>query len=151
MDAINELCKLVAGIDAAKKCHPFGTVAKAALSTLVMGKPVTVQSSGKDRYGRTIADVFRGSEWVNHEMVQSGFAWRYVQYSKDARLIEAETSALTAKRGVGRSSPGCTMGMAETGQMTLETRLHLPIFILALICQCNALVRFSPVMDWPAK
>ena len=35
----------LAGIDAPEKRQPFGTVAKAALSTLLMGKPVVVQRS----------------------------------------------------------------------------------------------------------
>jgi endonuclease YncB( thermonuclease family) len=46
----------------------YGTRAKQAASELVFGREVTLQTYGKDKYGRTIADVLLpdGSN-VNHD------------------------------------------------------------------------------------
>ena len=41
----------------AKKGHAFGKKAKQAGSALAFGKEVTLQTFGKDKYHRTIADV----------------------------------------------------------------------------------------------
>ena len=45
------------GIDEPEKRQPFGAASKAALSALVFGQPVTLEHSGKDRDGRTVANV----------------------------------------------------------------------------------------------
>jgi micrococcal nuclease len=44
-------------IDTPERGQPFGTKAKQALSELVFGKAVSVESSGPDRYGRTIGTI----------------------------------------------------------------------------------------------
>jgi micrococcal nuclease len=45
------------GIDCPENGQAFGTRAKQAISVLIFGKEVTVHTHGKDRYGRSIADV----------------------------------------------------------------------------------------------
>jgi len=45
------------GIDCPEKGQAYGKRAKQAASELVFGKEVTLQTYGKDKYGRTIADV----------------------------------------------------------------------------------------------
>jgi endonuclease YncB( thermonuclease family) len=45
------------GIDCSEKGQPYGTRAKQAASALVFGKEVTLNTFGKDKYGRTIANV----------------------------------------------------------------------------------------------
>ena len=45
------------GIDCPEKGQAFGTRAKQATSELSFGKEVAIQTHGKDKYGRTIADV----------------------------------------------------------------------------------------------
>jgi len=47
----------LSGIDCPEKRQPFGEKAKHAVSTLVFGKVVTVQTHGKDKHRRTLADV----------------------------------------------------------------------------------------------
>ena len=42
---------------ALKKGQAYGTKAKQAISELVFGKEVTLQTRGKDKNGRTVADV----------------------------------------------------------------------------------------------
>lgn len=61
------------GIDCPEKGQAYGKKAKQAASELVFGKQVTLQTYGKDKYGRTIADVLLpdGTN-VNHELVKDG-------------------------------------------------------------------------------
>ena len=62
----------------------------------------------KDRYGRTVAEIFTispsGEKFLNEEMVSSGLAYHYTQYSsscpnKDA-IAKAETIAKNQHAGV---------------------------------------------------
>jgi len=66
------------GIDCPEKGQAYGKKAKQAASELVFGKVVTLQTNGKDKYGRTIADVLLpdGTN-VNHELVKEGWCCWY--------------------------------------------------------------------------
>ena len=66
----------LSGIDCPEKGQAFGHKAKEAASALVFGKEVTLQSHGKDKYRRTIAEVLLpdGSN-VNHELVKDDWCW----------------------------------------------------------------------------
>jgi micrococcal nuclease len=90
------------GIDCPEKRQPFGTAAKHFTSELAFGKIVTVVSMGKDRYGRTVADVFLPDHrLLNHELVKVGFAWWFRKYALgDETLKQLETDARKAKRGL---------------------------------------------------
>jgi endonuclease YncB( thermonuclease family) len=95
------------GIDAPESSQDFGSRAKQSLSDLVFGKTVTVISSKKDRYGRTVGKVMLSDgKDVNLEQIQRGFAWFYRQYAKelqpeDARAYEqAERAAREEKAGL---------------------------------------------------
>lgn len=65
-------------IDCPEKGQAFGKKAKQPASALVFGKEVTLQTHGKDKYKRTIADVLLpdGTN-VNHELVKEGWGWWY--------------------------------------------------------------------------
>ena len=63
-------------------------------------KSGAIQAPGKDRNSRTIADGVEAGCWVTLEMIRAGFAWRYVKYSSDGRLIDAEAAARGARRGL---------------------------------------------------
>ena len=90
----------LSGIDTPEKAQAYGTKAKAALSSKVFGKTVTIRYSEKDRYGRTIGDVYLGGAWLNLQMVSEGWAWHYKQYSKDKQLADAETKARASRKGL---------------------------------------------------
>ena len=49
---------------------------------LVLGGDVTLQAYGKDKYGRTLADVLLldGTN-VNHTLVGDGWCWWYRKYA----------------------------------------------------------------------
>jgi endonuclease YncB( thermonuclease family) len=90
----------LAGIDCPESSQAFGTKAKQALSDKVFGQTVEVKEQNKDRYGRTVADLYVGARWINLEMVTEGWAWHYKAYSKDPQLAEVEQMARLAKLGL---------------------------------------------------
>jgi hypothetical protein len=64
------------GIDCPEKGQAYGKRATQAASELVFGREVTLQTHGKDKYGRTLADVLLpdGTN-VNHSLVKDGWCW----------------------------------------------------------------------------
>ena len=92
----------LSGIDCPEKGQAFGKRAKQAASELVHGKEVTLQTHGKDKYGRTIADVLLldGTN-VNHTLVEDGLCWWCRKYAPgDMVLEQLEAEARQAKRGL---------------------------------------------------
>ena len=63
------------GVECPEKGQAYDTRAKQAASELVFGKEVTLQTYGKDKYGRTIADVLLpdGTN-VNYTLVKDGWS-----------------------------------------------------------------------------
>jgi micrococcal nuclease len=97
----NEQIKVrLSEIDAPEHGQDFGQKSKEALADLVFEKEVRVVTHGKDRYGRTIGDVFVGQTNVNEKLVADGWAWNFPKYSKSKRLAELENEAREAKRGL---------------------------------------------------
>ena len=88
------------GIDAPEKKQSFGVNAKSSLSFKTFGKYVVLEVKSKDRYGRTVANVYVGNRWINKELVEDGMAWYYRQYAKSPELEQAEHQARSAKRGL---------------------------------------------------
>lgn len=72
----------LACIDAPERAQaPWGAAATTRLKSFVpAGNRVTVREIEKDRYGRTVAELFVGSKSINLSMVQSGHAVVYHQY-----------------------------------------------------------------------
>lgn len=91
------------GIDAPEKAQAYGQRAKQHLSDLVFNKTVTLNIADKDRYGRTVANVFSGSLNVNQQMVQDGYAWAYRQYGGDA-YAKDEAQAKSQRLGLWRDA-----------------------------------------------
>ncbi len=72
----------LSGIECPENGQDYGKRAKQAASFLVFGKEVTLQTHGKDKYGRTLGDVFLldGTN-VNHALVKDGWCWWYRKYA----------------------------------------------------------------------
>ncbi|MBX9658865.1 MAG: thermonuclease family protein [Nitrospiraceae bacterium] len=90
------------GIDCPEKGQAYGQKAKHAASDLAFGKEVTLHTHGRDKYGRTIAEVLLSDGTnVNHELVKDGWCWWYRKYAPgDAVLAALESEAREAKRGL---------------------------------------------------
>ena len=90
------------GIDCPEKSQAYGQKAKQAASALVFEKEVTLHTLGKDKYGRTIADVLLPDETnVNHELVKEGWCWWYRKYAPGDTVLEGlERDAREARKGL---------------------------------------------------
>lgn len=88
------------GIDAPESKQDFGDAAKRHLSGLVYGKAITVEVTGRDKYGRTLGLVMASGQNINRTMIADGFAWHYKRYNSDPDLADLEKSARAAGRGL---------------------------------------------------
>jgi endonuclease YncB( thermonuclease family) len=90
------------GIDCPEKQQAYGTKAAQRTAELSFGKSVTVETFGRDKYGRTIGDVFLpDGRMLNEELVREGFAWWYRKYAPyNLKLAELEAEARTAGRNL---------------------------------------------------
>jgi endonuclease YncB( thermonuclease family) len=103
----------LACIDAPESAqNPYGGIARATLQTLApVGGSVTVQGNTRDRYGRTVAEIFRVGTNVNLELVRRGDAFVYRQYLSGCdrnAYLSAEKQAESARRGVWSTPGGIT-------------------------------------------
>lgn len=88
------------GIDAPERGQDFSNTSRRYLSSLVHGKTVVVETTGRDRYGRILGKVSLDGQDVNLAMVAAGLAWHYKRYSDDAELAAAEKRARDATLGI---------------------------------------------------
>ena len=89
------------GIDCPEQSQAFGDTATEFTTALCFGDDVRVLAKEKDRYGRTIADiVLSDGRILSRELVRSGLAWWYREYSNDSVLQKLETEAKEAKLGL---------------------------------------------------
>lgn len=88
---------------------PYGTSSRQRLQDLApVGSEVTLRPQIIDKYGRTVAEVFRNGQNVNLQMVLAGQAFAYRKYlaaCDQASYLGAETSAERQRSGVW-STPG---------------------------------------------
>lgn len=87
-------------IDAPEHNQPWGNRSKQQLAALVARREVVVEDDGRDRYGRTIGEIFVDGQDINRAMVAAGMAWAYRQYLHDASLLGIERTARTEHRGL---------------------------------------------------
>lgn len=96
------------GIDCPESGQEYGYEAKLFSREMVLGKVVEIDDKGKDKYGRTIANVnLSDGTSLNKELVKSGYAWWYKKYSDDQELSVLEKVAAQNKKGLwaGRGFP----------------------------------------------
>lgn len=93
-------------IDAPEMNQPFGKESADRLAALVLGKYITLESSGKDQYGRSLDVVFvetnaatHAKMEVNLQLVKEGLAWNYYTTHTPA-YINAEREAAAKKIGL---------------------------------------------------
>jgi endonuclease YncB( thermonuclease family) len=90
----------LAQIDAPEKNQPYGSEARNELLQLARGQQLVLVPIDTDRYGRIVADAWVGSRCLNRELVKSGSAWFYDEFSNDDALYQLEQQARTAKKGL---------------------------------------------------
>src|SRR3990172_5651277 len=77
------------------------TLGAAARTTCWQLAPrVELQVVDTDRYGRTVAKVYRDGRDINREMIREGHAWVYRKYLRDPSLLEDERQARGGRAGL---------------------------------------------------
>ena len=83
---------------------PYGMESRKALQVLLpIGSQVTLNSKATDRYGRSVAEVFKGSANINQSLVGSGNAfvyWQYIGGCDRQTYARLENDARLKKMGV---------------------------------------------------
>ncbi|WP_458789412.1 thermonuclease family protein [Adonisia turfae] len=103
-DGTTETKLRLCGVDAPEKDQPMGVTSRDHLRALVdqgEGGQIIVVPIEKDRYGRTVADLFIdiGEEkeiHLNSQMVMDGMAYHYERYS--GRCPQPEVLAMAEER-----------------------------------------------------
>jgi endonuclease YncB( thermonuclease family) len=101
-----EITNMKTGI-VSKGGQPFGVNAYEALLTMVINKPVRVESMAIDQYKRTVAIVICNDKNINKEMLRFGWAWAYRQYLDipyASEYIKLEDHARKERRGLWQQS-----------------------------------------------
>ncbi len=80
----NKTTVRLACIDAPETSQtPYGNDARRALQgELAIGTEISLRTKATDRYGRTVAEVLKGTTNINQALVQSGVAfvdWQYIE------------------------------------------------------------------------
>lgn len=93
------------GIDCPEIDQPFGHTAKLLASDLTLRRHVTIKVTGRDQYGRVLADVvFADGRILNQELVKAGMAWWFQKYSNDNQLAALEHEARIKRVGLWSDS-----------------------------------------------
>lgn len=89
-------------IDTPEKGQPYADNSRKALQGMVLGRRVRLEVLDRDRYGRTVARVYRLPDelWVNAELVRRGHAWAYRRHVRDKRLYDIEREAKEREVGL---------------------------------------------------
>jgi endonuclease YncB( thermonuclease family) len=88
-------------IDAPEWNQPWGDQARERVKELTRGVRVRLKCKGKDRYGRTLAEVILpDGRILNQVLVEEGLAWHYRRYSNDRYYQQLEFEARAKKRGL---------------------------------------------------
>ena len=117
LDESNQQQKVrLAEIDAPEIGQDYGKVSREVLAEMVFGKTVEVTEDGKDRYGRWIGHLSMNGVDVNRQMVATGNAWHYGDYSRDTSLAALQTQAQSQRLGLwAQPSPAAPWDFRKSG------------------------------------
>jgi endonuclease YncB( thermonuclease family) len=88
-------------IDAPEKGQPYGTASRQSLIAICGGELATMQPSGKDRNGRTLARVSCNSTDAGAEQIRRGMAHVFERYAPpNSPLYAIQAKAQAARRGL---------------------------------------------------
>ena len=108
------------------------------LKRLIQRKSISLNPQVKDRYGRTVAEIYVGNRNINLQMVQVGAAYVYRQYLKQCdrdSYLRAEDAA--NKKGLGVWGPynqPKSLGSTAVHVDADMIRLILPLSLGLVVC-----------------
>lgn len=92
----------LAQINAPENNQPIGQKSQQLLSDLIFGQLVTLKNMNTDRYGCTLAEIYKDKIHINTRMVYEGLA--YTQYQTDQFYTAVQNEARQEKRGLWADS-----------------------------------------------
>ena len=91
----------LADIDAPELKQAFGTRSRQSLAEICFKQPATIETTGRDRYGRTIGQVVCNGVDANAAQIHRGMAWVFERYAKPASpLWQLQDKARRTKAGL---------------------------------------------------
>ena len=87
-------------VDAPELKQPYGYLSFVNTSKLLSGRMVSYDSTGKDLYGRVLADVWFNNQRLDSTLIRNGWAWHYQTYSKDSLLKSMMILAINENKGL---------------------------------------------------
>ncbi len=87
-------------VDAPELKQPYGYLSFVNTSKLLSGRMVSYDSTGKDLYGRVLADIWVNNQRLDSTLIRNGWAWHYQTYSKDSLLKSMMELAINEKTGL---------------------------------------------------
>jgi len=87
-------------VDSPELKQPYGYLAFVNTSKLILGKIVSYDSTGKDLYGRVLADILIDNKRLDSTLIRNGWAWHYQTYSNDTLLKSMMVLAINEKIGL---------------------------------------------------
>ncbi len=88
------------GIDAPEATQAYGPDARDVARRLLLDKTAIVSMKDVDQYGRLVASLSVDGHDIGLELIRSGAAWNYAQFSQDERFAAVEAEARGARRGL---------------------------------------------------
>jgi endonuclease YncB( thermonuclease family) len=92
------------GIDAPEICQPGGAQSREALQRRLLDQRVRVRASGRDSYGRIVAQVHLKGQDAGEWMVRQGHAWSYRSGRQRPPYAEQERAAREGRLGLWREA-----------------------------------------------
>ncbi len=96
----NDFTVRLKNVDAPELKQPFGYLSFVYTNKLISGRMVSYGSTGKDLYGRVLADVWLNNQRLDSTLICNGWAWHYQTYSNDTLLKSLMVSAINANKGL---------------------------------------------------
>ncbi len=87
-------------VDAPETAQNYGIEATRNVSALLLGKFVSYDSTGHDRYGRVLASIRVNGARLDSTEIANGWAWHYKQYDSEQLLANLMAQAATDKIGL---------------------------------------------------
>ncbi len=132
--------------------EPWGQMAKDALTGMLKpGSKVKLMEHDIDRYGRTVAEVYKGRRKnIGLSLVKKGFAEVYDEYAyqcNEDKLIKLETKAKRKGKGIwAEQVEEEPIGDAETSDEVYES--NIPLYAGSRMITCSQLSSQSEAREW---
>lgn len=135
-------------IDAPERSQAYGLQATQCLQSMVANQTVLLCRDGRDRYGRTIADILVNGADVGTSMVSAGCAWAYTRYLESGSTLPAmEAAAKVGNLGLWANGAATAPWQYRAGLQPVQTNAATGATVIPVSTQTTA-AAWDRVFDW---